>query len=91
MTKKSGVMAFVAAANMAAKQIDTKTVTSIGRARSQSRGVRTPKFVQLEDMLFSEMERNQASQVFSDEEIERMAHIFGLSAEEVAALYRLQD
>jgi hypothetical protein len=91
MTKKPSpaAMSFVSAAYT--------TPPNASRARAsdgatpRKRKVRAAEFVRMEDILFVEMESNNLVQAFSSDEIERMARLFGLSADEVAALYGPED
>ncbi len=91
MTKKTSPasMSFVSAA------YTTPPNTSRARASNgttpRKRKVRAAEFVRMEDVLFVEMESNNLARTFSGEEIERMARLFGLSADEVAALYGSED
>jgi hypothetical protein len=46
------------------------------------------RLVAVEDVLFAEMDDPDLADAFAGPEIDRLAAIFGLSAEEVAELYR---
>jgi hypothetical protein len=87
MTKKTtpASTSFVSAAYTTPP--NTPRARTSNGAPPRKRKVRAAEFVRMEDILFVEMESNNLAQAFSGEEIERMARLFGLSADEVAALY----
>jgi hypothetical protein len=95
MTKKPGpdVPSLVVAANAEPKRGVRLAVAA--RAPSKARPAATRSgnraFVAVEDVLFAGMGKRVLAGVFTDAEIERLATLFGLSADEVAELYRPAD
>ena len=80
MTKKadSTVLAFQVSANRGPRRLGVP-FTHRGENR---------RLVAVEEVLFAEMDDPDLADTFAAAEIDRLAAIFGLSAEEVAELYR---
>jgi hypothetical protein len=91
MTKKpnSAATAFVSAAYTTSP--NTSRARTSNSAAPRRKKARAAEFMRIEDILFVEMQSDNLARVFSSEEIERMARLFGLSADEVTALYGLES
>jgi hypothetical protein len=94
MSKKPGpdVPSLVVAANAEPKRGVRLAVAA--RAPSKAKPATRSgnrAFVAVEDVLFAGMGKRVLAGVFTDAEIERLATLFGLSADEVAELYRPAD
>lgn len=90
MTKKSAptVGDFVTAAYVAPKRARAPEIAPADRNRPKSPRARRPiKFIPMEELMLSDLETNSNLVSLPTEEIERIAQIFGLSSEDVAALY----
>jgi hypothetical protein len=92
MTKKlqPTVLGLMVAANVDAARGRALELVSSNPARSGARTAkpRSWKFVPAEDILFAEMDENASVKAFTDDEIERIGRMLGLSMDELAALYK---
>ena len=86
MTKKPAptVTDFVTAAYVAPKRVRT---TEAAPKPKTPRARRSIKFVPMEELMLSDLETTSNLVSLPTEEIDRIAQIFGLSSEDVAALY----
>ena len=86
MTKKPAptVTDFVTAAYVAPKRART---TEAAPKPKTPRARRSIKFVPMEELMLSDLETTSTLVSLPTEEIDRIAQIFGLSSEDVAALY----
>jgi hypothetical protein len=82
MTRKLGPA--LVAADLAPRRLQ---VAVRGSAKSSLRR-NDVRLVAVEEILFAEMDDPDLVGVFADAEIDRLAAVFGLTAEEVAELYR---
>ncbi len=91
MTKKPAptVTEFVTAAYVAPKRARTTEIAPADRSKPKStpRPRRAIKFVPMEELMLADLEAHSNFVSLPAEEIERIAQIFGLSSEDVAALY----
>jgi len=90
MTKKSAptVSDFVTAAYVAPKRARPDEITPPDRSKPKAPRARRPmKFVPMEELMLCDLETTSNFVGLPTEEIERIAQIFGLSSEDVAALY----
>ena len=92
MTKKPGsdALRLIVTATAEPKRGARPNVAALPPSKTGSAATRpgTRAFVAVENVLFSAMGKRVLAGVFTDAEIERLATIFGLSAIEVAELYR---
>ena len=89
MTKKPAptVTDFVTAAYVAPKRARTTEIAPADRKPRAPRAKRSIKFIPMEELMLADLEANSNLVSLPSEEIERLAQIFGLSSEDVAALY----
>ncbi|MBV8394199.1 MAG: hypothetical protein JOY81_13540 [Alphaproteobacteria bacterium] len=70
------------------KRPPSPALTLVAAGPTRARRQTTVKFVRVEELLFAELQQSNRATPYSDGEIERLARLFGLSVEEVDALYR---
>lgn len=89
MTKKPSptVTDFVTAAYVAPKRARTTETAPADRKPRAPRAKRAIKFVPMEELMLADLEATSNLVSLPTEEIDRIAQIFGLSSEDVAALY----
>jgi hypothetical protein len=83
MTSKPGPTVGFVTANVGPK----RATHGSSKARPSPRRRNDWRLVPVEVVLFAEMEQPSLAEAFSDTEIHRLAATFGLSADEIAALY----
>mgnify|MGYP001807180582 CR=1 FL=1 len=90
MTKKPAptVTDFVTAAYVAPKRARATDTAPADRGKPKPpRARRSMKFVPMEELMLADLEATSNQVSLPTEEIDRIAQIFGLSSDDVAALY----